>query len=96
MDKQYLGGSRRVLLGIFSRVQSQIVYQQSIWKLDGNLCVALIVMIWDGFVQGFIEGRYVALAEGEDVTASMDIVEAESADAAASLAAAAEAEAKTA
>lgn len=53
-------------------------------------------MIWDGFVQGFIEGRYVALAEGEDVTASMDIVEAESADAAASLAAAAEAEAKTA
>lgn len=49
-----------------------------------------------GYLQGFIEGRYVPLAEGEDVTASMDIVEAESADAAASLVAAAEAEAKTA
>lgn len=36
------------------------------------------------------------LAEGESVTASMDIVEAESADAAATLAAMAEAEAKAA
>ena len=33
-------------------------------------------------MQGFIEGKYVRLAEGEDVTASMDIVEAESAESA--------------
>lgn len=30
--------------------------------------------------QGFIEGKYVPLEEGENVTASMDIVEAESAE----------------
>ena len=34
-------------------------------------------------LQGFIEGRYVPLSEGESVTASMDIVEADSAEAAA-------------
>lgn len=50
----------------------------------------------EAVLQGFIEGRYVPLAEGESVTASMDIVEAESADAAATLAAMAEAEAKAA
>ena len=33
--------------------------------------------------QGFIEGKYVPLAEGEDVTASMDIVEADTAEEAA-------------
>jgi len=31
-------------------------------------------------MQGFIEGKYVPLEEGEDVTASMDIVEADSPD----------------
>ena len=31
-------------------------------------------------LQGFIEGKYVPLEEGVDVTASMDIVEAESAE----------------
>ncbi len=34
-------------------------------------------------MQGFIEGKYVPLEEGVDVTASMDIVEAESAEEAA-------------
>ena len=34
-------------------------------------------------VKGFIEGKYVPLEEGESVTASMDIVEADSAEAAA-------------
>jgi hypothetical protein len=48
------------------------------------------------FVQGFIEGKYVALETNEDVTASMDIVEADSAEAAAALVAIAEAKAKTA
>lgn len=47
-------------------------------------------------LQGFIEGKYVPLGEGEDVTASMDIVEAESPEAASSLAAAAEEAAKSA
>ena len=32
------------------------------------------------WLQGFIEGKYVPLGEGEDVTASMDIVEADSAE----------------
>ena len=31
-------------------------------------------------LQGFIEGKYVPLEEGESVTASMDIVEADSAE----------------
>lgn len=31
-------------------------------------------------MQGFIEGKYVPLGEGEDVTASMDIMEADSAE----------------
>ena len=30
--------------------------------------------------QGFIEGKYVPLGEDEDVTASMDVVEADNAD----------------
>ena len=47
-------------------------------------------------LQGFIEGKWVALAEDESVTASMDIVEADTPEAAASLAAAAEAAAKSA
>lgn len=41
--------------------------------------------VWDGHQrsnasQGFIEGKYVPLGEGEDVTASMDIVEADNPD----------------
>ena len=38
-------------------------------------------------MQGFIEGKYVPLATGEDVTASMDIVAADSPEAAALLSA---------
>ena len=41
--------------------------------------------------QGFIEGRYVPLEAGEDVTASMDVVEAGSAEEAAAMAAGAKA-----
>ena len=47
-------------------------------------------------MQGFIEGKYVPLGAAEDVTASMDIVEADSPEAAAALAAIAESKAKTA
>lgn len=47
-------------------------------------------------LQGFIEGKYVPLGATETVTASMDIVEAESAESAAALAAAAEQAAKSA
>ena len=36
-------------------------------------------------MQGFIEGKYVPLQPGEDVTASMDIVVAETPEIAASL-----------
>jgi AAA family ATP:ADP antiporter len=46
--------------------------------------------------QGFIEGKYVPVGANEDVTASMDIIEADSAEAAAALAAEAESRAKTA
>ena len=42
-------------------------------------------------LQGFIEGRYVPLEAGEDVTASMDVVEAGSAEEAAAVAAGAKA-----
>ena len=41
--------------------------------------------------QGFIEGRYVPLEAGENVTASMDVVEAGSAEEAAAMAAGAKA-----
>lgn len=46
--------------------------------------------------QGFIEGKYVPLGEGESVTASMEIIEAESAESAASIKKAAEEAAKSA
>lgn len=38
--------------------------------------------------QGFIEGKYVPLTEGEDVTASMDVVSADTPELAAALASA--------
>ena len=47
-------------------------------------------------MQGFIEGKYVPLGPNEDVTASMDIVEADSAETAARLAAEADALSKSA
>ena len=56
--------------------------------MAGNACDRVITP-WAGditlsvHVQGFIEGKYVPLEEGVDVTASMDIVEAESAEEAA-------------
>lgn len=43
----------------------------------------MVVAAW----QGFIEGRYVPLEAGEDVTASMDVVEADSAEEAAAMSA---------
>lgn len=42
---------------------------------------------WGAFVQGFIEGKYVPLEEGENVTASMDVVAAETPELAAALSA---------
>ena len=39
-------------------------------------------------LQGFIEGKYVPLEPGEDVTASMDVVSAETPELAAALASA--------
>ncbi len=39
-----------------------------------------MLMVFSAATQGFIEGKYVPLGEGEDVTASMDIVEADNAE----------------
>ena len=46
-----------------------------VWGLNTS-----VLMVISAAMQGFIEGKYVPLGEGEDVTASMDIVEADNAE----------------